>query len=51
MSNMSYCRFTNTLAALNDCYEHINDKYLSSEEEEARDLLILLCIKIAEEFR
>jgi len=25
MSNMSYCRFENTLADLRDCYENLDD--------------------------
>ena len=33
MSNMSYCRFENTLQNLEDCYEHMSDEYLSENEE------------------
>ncbi|KKN01352.1 hypothetical protein LCGC14_1128490 [marine sediment metagenome] len=42
MSNMSYCRFENTLADLHDCYNNINDT-LSDSESRARDGLIILC--------
>jgi len=47
MSNMSYCRFQNTLGDLQDCYEHIDDEDLSKEEERAKQRLILLCEQIA----
>lgn len=43
MSNMSYCRFHNTLQDLKDCYEHMDDEDLSEEEKKARDKLIKLC--------
>ena len=50
MSNMSYCRFENTNADLEDCYEHLHDdKDLSSSEAYARDQLITLCHRIAAE--
>ena len=40
MSNMSYCRFQNTLGDLNDCVESLqNEDVLSAEEAEAaRDM-------------
>lgn len=47
MSNMSYCRFRNTLEDLRDCYNHIDEGDLSEEEQRARDRLIKLCAKIA----
>ena len=50
MSNMSYCRFQNTLPDLRDCYEHIFDSDLSQDEERARKRLIKLCKEIAEDF-
>ena len=52
MSNMSYCRFRNTLIALEDCYENLDNdaEPLSPEERRAMDLLITLCIKIAKEY-
>lgn len=32
MSNMSYCRFQNTLGDLGDCYENMDDNDLSKDE-------------------
>ena len=49
MSNMSYCRFRNTLEDLLDCWQHIDDDDLDAEEERARDKLIQLCANIADE--
>jgi hypothetical protein len=47
MSNMSYCRFSNTLADLQDCYEALREgKKLSQEEEKAKDHLLELCSDI-----
>lgn len=46
MSNMSYCKFQNTLNDLEDCYDTIGDQ-LSPDEERARKKLIDLCEKIA----
>lgn len=46
MSNMSYCRFENTLSDLEDCLDHIEDD-LGSEEFQAREELIKVCVKIA----
>lgn len=41
MSNMSYCRFENTLADLEDCYDNIEDTIdMSVEEAKARIKLI-----------
>lgn len=48
MANMSYCRFHNTLEDLRDCYEHMDDPDLSSEEAKARDRLIKLCQTIVD---
>lgn len=50
MSNMSYCRFRNTLPDLKDCYEHMEDEDLGDEEEEGKIQIIELCKKIAEEY-
>lgn len=54
MANMSYCRFHNTLIDLEDCYEDMqfgNDfSELSLTEQEARNELVALCKKIAEQF-
>jgi len=46
---MSYCRFQNTLADLEDCYENISDDDLSEEEDKARERLIEICEKIIQE--
>ena len=45
MSNMSYCRFQNTLRDLLDCHNHIADE-VSSEEDHARNQLIITCKEI-----
>lgn len=45
MSNMSYCRFQNTLRDLEDCLEHIEDD-VSKDEQAARDELIRVCQEI-----
>ena len=50
MSNMSYCRFINTLADLRDCYDNIDDRDISQEEMVARDRLITLCTLISLEY-
>lgn len=50
MSNMSYCRFTNTLGDLQDCFDHIDDEDLSEMEKQSRDEIIKLCKEIADEF-
>lgn len=51
MSNMSYCRFRNTLQDLLDCqavmFEDSDD--LSPEEERARLQLIKLCHELAQD--
>jgi hypothetical protein len=47
MSNLSYCRFQNTLGDLTDCEEHINDELSKNEENERVDL-IQCCIKLLE---
>lgn len=49
MSNMSYVRFENTLADLQDCYEHLYDKELSTSEDQAKADLISLCNDIVAE--
>lgn len=49
MSNMSYCRFQNTITDLKDCYKHLADENLSKEEERAKDYLIGLCKTIVED--
>lgn len=50
MANMSYCRFTNTLSDLIDCYEHMGDDDLSPEEQKAKDRMIEKCKEITEEY-
>ena len=58
MSNMSYCRFRNTLKALQDCDDALsnenmelqtddNEDGLSGEEHRAKEELIELCKDIA----
>jgi len=49
MSNMSYCRFQNTLTDLRDCQDSIGDDGLSLDENEARKELIRVCREIAED--
>lgn len=53
MSNMSYCRFQNTLADLRDCYlamceEQEND--WSEDEQKAFKSMLKLCKKIASDY-
>lgn len=50
MGNMTYCRFTNTLEDLQDCYGNIEAQNLSDMEKEARNRLIELCVDIACDF-
>lgn len=47
--NMGHCRFWNTLAALRECHERMDDE-LSKEEAKARNELLLLCDKIASHY-
>jgi hypothetical protein len=48
MSNMSYCRFYNTLRDLQDCYEHL-DEELSGDEYISRKRLVEVCQDIIKE--
>lgn len=55
MSNMSYCRFQNTLADLRDCEEKLMDlqgdlSSLSKEEQRAAKALIAVCYAIWHDF-
>ena len=50
MSNMGYCRFENTISDLQDCYNNMDDKDLSSTEANARKRMIALCVNIANDF-
>jgi hypothetical protein len=46
MANMSYCRFENTLHALQDCEAHLKERLTIGTEINARQLLIDLCAQI-----
>lgn len=50
MSNLSYCRFENTLRDLKDCYEHLFDELETQSEIAARDELIEICGLILNEW-
>lgn len=49
MANMAYCRWRNTLADLQDCYDNLHGDDVSEEEYKAYLALIELCKKIVEE--
>lgn len=52
MSNMSYCRFQNTVSDLRDCHEALSDlrvgdiEKLSEEELRAAKKLAIVCLRI-----
>lgn len=48
MSNMSYCRFRNTLSDLRDCWEHLERK-VEEDEHRARKCLIQVAYDILQE--
>jgi uncharacterized protein YjiS (DUF1127 family) len=55
MSNMSYCRFRNTLGDLNDCLDALEDiggdlSELGDEEAAAAKRLIEMCRQIADDY-
>lgn len=50
MANMSYCRFRNTVADLQDCVDHMEGVLDDDEEIRARNRLIKLCERIAAEY-
>ena len=51
MANMAYCRFRNTLADLQDCAAELDElDDLSTEEAKARESLLLLCKRIADDY-
>ena len=57
MSNMSYCRFRNTLSDLKDCAQYLHDSdeadpftELSTEERKNAIKLIKLCGELAADF-
>lgn len=47
MTNMSYCRFQNTLNDLRDCHENMDEDGLSFDEAASRLRLIKICVEIA----
>lgn len=49
MSNLSYCRFENTLSALQDCYDSMDDE-ITGTELVMRNRLIKLCTLISAEY-
>ncbi len=51
MSNMSYCRFRNTVMDLEDCEENLWEGLddMSEDEARARKQLIKICRQIAEQ--
>ena len=50
MSNMSYCRFRNTLLDMQDCEENWEDDDMSNEEERARNQLLKVCQSIVDDY-
>jgi hypothetical protein len=58
MSNMSYCRFRNTVSDLRDCKEELkllmtgrpHTMIKDPDEREAREELVLLCLRVAAMF-
>lgn len=55
MSNMTYCRFRNTLGDLRDCADALDEmggdlSDLSKEEARAAAALIKLCLQIGEDY-
>lgn len=46
MSNMSYCRFRNTLSDLRDCRENLEGKIDDRDEARARLELLRECLNI-----
>lgn len=49
MTNMSYCRWSNTLSDVRDCAEHIRDKITNWEEKRARETMVETMIEMLEE--
>jgi len=49
MSNQSHCRMRNTLQDLRDCYDTM-DTVQSDEEKRAREELVKLCQRIADDY-
>lgn len=55
MSNMSYCRFENTVRALSDCFDALLDMQgdlssLSESERRYAKQLIVMCQSLADDF-
>ncbi len=50
MSNMSYCRWQNTVSDLQDCAENIYDTDLSDKERRARIRLLKLAWDMVSDF-
>ena len=55
MSNLSYCRFQNTVPDLSDCADALEEidgnlAELSKDEAQAATRLIELCCRVAEQF-
>ena len=50
MSNMSYCRFRNTLEDFRDCVNNIEDVDISDEEAQARYHLIKEVAELVEKY-
>jgi hypothetical protein len=46
MSNMSYCRFRNTLNDLRDCANNFDEDDLSDDEHNARRSMILEIVEL-----
>lgn len=49
MANMGYCRFQNTVLAVDDCYDAMSEN-LSADEQAARLSLIEQAVQIALEY-
>ena len=55
MTNMSYCRFENTLEALRECSDALRESQdpfekLSLDERKAAKDLLFLCVELAADF-
>lgn len=50
MSNMSYCRFENTMDDLRDCLNHIHRKAENDYDENARIQMIGLFKEVMEDY-
>jgi hypothetical protein len=49
MATMSYCRFSNTVDDLRDCYEHWEDE-VGQDEQEAREELLRIAQSIVNDY-